>query len=58
MIQAVLFIFIVSRILSPIKLNKDSDKISFDVSKLKNNLRFLDGEWGKQREDSSQRKED
>ena len=37
------FYFYCCRILSPINLNKDSEKISIEVSKLKNNLRFLDG---------------
>lgn len=37
------FYFYCHRILSPINLNKDSDKISIEVSKLKDNLRFLDG---------------
>ena len=37
------FSFYCCRILSLINLNKDSDKSSIDVSKLKNNLRFLDG---------------
>ena len=37
------FYFYCCRILSPINPNKGSDKISIEVSKLKNNLRFLDG---------------
>ena len=37
------FYFYCRRILRPINLNKDSDKISIEVSKLKNNLTFLDG---------------
>ena len=37
------FYFYCCRILSPINLNKDSDKISIEVGKLKNNLRVLDG---------------